>query len=199
MWKLEVRTWKFVPPWVRMYPKSMSVSFIIPVRTLLVVFLLSIFANVDTSQLLSPSALLDRIAGWHADRISHGCDHPISLRTSRLSTAQQSPRNHDDPPPSRCAFPSTPLWTQQTRWDNSSLTLTSGSQEHSEPDLPTPPCHQLLGFIAKWQLWKESKLWEVPGYANRCRNFETASKMVRYPLLKDKMGHARESVPSSYN
>ncbi len=42
------------------------------------------FANVDTSQLLFPSASLDRIAGWCADHISRGRDHPLSLRTLRM-------------------------------------------------------------------------------------------------------------------
>ncbi len=56
---------------------------------------LSIFAKVDeaitkvdTCQLLFPSASLDRIAGWRADRISRGRDCPLSLRTSRLGTAR---------------------------------------------------------------------------------------------------------------
>ncbi len=47
--------------------------------------------KVDTCQLLFPSALLDRIAGWRADRISHGRDCPLSLRTSRLGTAMRGP------------------------------------------------------------------------------------------------------------
>jgi hypothetical protein len=55
---------------------------------------LSIFAKVDeaitkveTCQLLFPTVMLDRIAGWRADHISHGCDRPLSLRTSQLGTA----------------------------------------------------------------------------------------------------------------
>ncbi len=48
---------------------------------------LSIFANVDTSQLLFPSASLDIIAGWRADHIGHGRDRPLSLRTSWPGTA----------------------------------------------------------------------------------------------------------------
>ncbi len=51
---------------------------------------LSIFANVDISQLLFPSALLDRIAGWHADHISRGRDRTLSLCASWLGTAHPS-------------------------------------------------------------------------------------------------------------
>jgi hypothetical protein len=46
----------------------------------------SIFTNLDTSQLLFPSALLDRIAGW-CETSSHGCDCPLYLHTSCLGTA----------------------------------------------------------------------------------------------------------------
>ncbi len=46
--------------------------------------------KIDTCQLLFPSALLDRIAGRLADHISCGHDHPLSLRTSPLGTANQA-------------------------------------------------------------------------------------------------------------